>query len=105
MTAFLNRLEATLAARAKADPATSYVAKLHAKGIEAILKKIGEESTETIIAGMSVDREAIVYEAADLLFHLMVLLSHRGLSINDVISELERREGVSGIEEKNARPT
>jgi phosphoribosyl-ATP pyrophosphohydrolase len=104
MSDTLKRLEATIAARKNASPETSYVAKLHAKGLDAILKKIGEEATETVIAAKSGDRQAIVYETADLLFHAMVMLQHQGISIDEVLNELARREGVSGIEEKNARP-
>jgi phosphoribosyl-ATP pyrophosphohydrolase len=104
MSDTLKRLEATIAARKNASPETSYVAKLNAKGLDAILKKIGEEATETVIAAKSGDRQAIVYETADLLFHAMVLLQHQGISIDEVLNELARREGVSGIEEKNARP-
>jgi phosphoribosyl-ATP pyrophosphohydrolase len=104
MSDTLKRLEDTIAARKNASPETSYVAKLHAKGLDAILKKIGEEATETVIAAKSGDRQAIVYETADLLFHAMVMLQHQGISIDEVLNELARREGVSGIEEKNARP-
>jgi phosphoribosyl-ATP pyrophosphohydrolase len=104
MSDTLKRLEDTIAARKNASPETSYVAKLHAKGLDAVLKKIGEEATETVIAAKSGDRQAIVYETADLLFHAMVMLQHQGISIDEVLNELARREGVSGIEEKNARP-
>jgi phosphoribosyl-ATP pyrophosphohydrolase len=103
MNDFLKKLEATIAERASADAASSYVAKLNAKGLDAILKKVGEEATETVIAAKSGDRSAVVYESADLLFHLMVLLQHQGISLEDVIAELQRRDGVSGIAEKNAR--
>jgi phosphoribosyl-ATP pyrophosphohydrolase len=99
----LDRLSATLASRRHADPASSYTAKLFAKGPDAILKKIGEESAELIMASKDGKADEIVYEAADVLFHTLVLLTFHGLSIDDVRRELARREGVSGIEEKNAR--
>lgn len=101
----LQRLEATIAARAAALPDSSYVAKLHAKGLDAILKKIGEEATETVIAGKSGDREALVYETADLIFHTLVLLGHQHIAFADVLAELARREGLSGLAEKAARTT
>lgn len=100
----LERLEAAIAARRGADPASSYVASLNAKGLDAILKKVGEESTELVVAGKGGERKAIVHEAADLWFHCLVLLSWHGIPIADVLAELERREGRSGIEEKNSRP-
>jgi phosphoribosyl-ATP pyrophosphohydrolase len=103
MSDFLQQLEARIASRREADPEASYVAKLNHKGLDAILKKIGEEATETVIAAKGSNAEAVVYESADLLFHLMVMLQAKNLSIRDVIAELKRREGVSGIDEKNAR--
>ena len=103
MNDFLLTLEATIAARKNAAPEASYVAKLNAKGLDAILKKIGEEATETVIAAKSGVREDIIYETADLLFHMMVLMGHQGIQLAEVLAELERREGVSGITEKNAR--
>ncbi len=99
----LQQLEATIAARKNASPETSYVAKLTSKGLDTILKKIGEEATETVIAAKSGSREAIIYETADLLFHVLVMLGHQNISVTDVLSELSRRDGVSGIAEKNAR--
>ena len=99
----LQRLEATIAARKGAAPDSSYVAKLNAKGLDAILKKIGEEATETVIAAKSGGRDAIVYETADLIFHTLVLLGHQNIPLADVLAELARREGLSGIAEKNAR--
>ncbi len=99
----LHQLEAILAARKDASPESSYVAKLNAKGLDAILKKIGEEATETVIAAKSGSREATLHETADLLFHVLVMLGHQGIALDDVLSELRRREGVSGIDEKNAR--
>ncbi len=100
----LARLEATIAARRDADPATSYVAKLHTKGLGKIAQKLGEEATETIIAALSEDEKALTGEAADLIFHLMVLLGARNVPFSAVLDELDRREGVSGIAEKAARP-
>ena len=99
----LQKLEATIAARKNAPPESSYAAKLNAKGLDTILKKLGEEAVETIIAAKSGDRAATVYETADLLFHTLVMLNHQNIALSDVLAELERREGVSGIDEKNAR--
>ena len=99
----LARLEAVIAARRDADPASSYVAKLHARGLGKIAQKLGEEATETIIAALSEEREALVGEAADLLFHLLVLLGARDVPVADVLAELDRREGTSGIAEKASR--
>ena len=99
----LQRLTETLAARKQAAPETSYVAKLFSKGEDAILKKIGEEATEVILASKEGDKPHLVYETADLWFHCMVLLAHHGLSAEDVLQELARREGESGITEKAKR--
>ena len=99
----LARLEATIAARRAADPDSSYVAKLNAKGIRKIAQKLGEEATETVIAALVEDKAALVGEAADLLFHLMVLLGARDVALADVLAELDRREGTSGIAEKASR--
>ena len=99
----LQRLTATIASRKGAPAETSYVAKLFSKGGDAILKKVGEEATEVVIAAKDGDKTQIVYETADLLFHCMVLLAHHGLSMEDVQKELARREGVSGITEKESR--
>jgi phosphoribosyl-ATP pyrophosphohydrolase len=111
MSEILARLAATIEARKPAaggDPATSYVAKLFSKGDDAILKKIGEEATETVMAAkdarISGDASKVLYETADLWFHSMVLLAQFGLTPQQVIDELGRREGVSGIEEKASRP-
>ena len=104
MSDVLNRLAELLQQRKSADPATSYVAKLYAKGLDSILKKVGEEATETIIAAKDGQRDAIVYETADLWFHTLVMLAHQGITPQEVLDELARREGLSGIEEKNARP-
>lgn len=99
----LSRLEATIAARLQADPQSSYVASLNAKGLGKIAKKLGEEATETVIAALCEDDRALTGEAADLIFHLMVLLGARGVPLADVLAELDRREGVSGLAEKAAR--
>ena len=104
MTGTLDRLESTIAARRGADPDSSYVAKLNAKGMPKIAQKLGEEAVETVIAAMQGDKAGLTGEAADLLFHLMVLLGASGVPIADVMAELDRREGVSGIAEKNSRP-
>ncbi len=103
MTDTFDRLLAAVAARRSADPATSYVAKLTAKGRAKIAQKLGEEAVETVIAAMGDDRAALTGEAADLVFHLAVLLADAGLSFDDIRAELERREGVSGLAEKAAR--
>ena len=102
--ALIERLEATLRERRGADPAQSYVAALHAKGVPQIARKLGEEAVETIVAALAGDAQAFTAEAADLLFHLLVLLDAKGLSFVDVLAELERREGMSGIAEKVSRP-
>ena len=99
----LERLEAAIAARRGADRRRSYVASLNAKGLDAILKKIGEEATEAVIAAKSGEREAIVHETADLWFHCLVMLAWHGVAVAEVLAELERREGRSGIEEKASR--
>ncbi len=99
----LQLLEATIAARKNASPETSYVARLNSKGLDTILKKIGEEATETVIAAKSGSREATIYETADLFFHVLVMLGHQNISLSDVLAELSRREGISGIAEKNTR--
>lgn len=99
----LQRLANTLTERKLAPPESSYVAKLFSKGEDAILKKIGEEATEVILASKGGDKAHLVYETADLWFHCMVLLTQHGLSAADVLGELERREGLSGIAEKESR--
>ncbi|WP_271078568.1 phosphoribosyl-ATP diphosphatase [Aurantiacibacter sp. MUD61] len=99
----LSRLETTIAERRSASPDASYVAKLNAKGLPKIAEKVGEEATETIIAALTGSDAELTGEAADLLFHLLVLLGAKGVSLSDVMAELDRREGVSGIEEKAAR--
>ena len=104
MTDFLDTLEATIRSRKGADPASSYVARLFGKGRAKIAQKVGEEATEVVIAAVSETPQALTGEAADLVFHLLVLLADAGLSLEDVRAELRRREGVSGIDEKAARP-
>jgi len=99
----LDRLEAVIATRRAGDPAASYVAKLHSRGIGTIAQKVGEEAVETVIAAIADDRTALVGEAADLLFHLLVLLGARDVPLAEVLAELDRRDGVSGIAEKAAR--
>ena len=99
----LERLQAAIAARRAADPSSSYVAALNAKGLDAILKKVGEEATETVIAAKGADPGAVVRETADLWFHCMVMLAWHGVGVADVMEELERREGRSGIDEKASR--
>jgi phosphoribosyl-ATP pyrophosphohydrolase len=99
----LARLEATIAARRAASPDESYVARLNAKGLSKMAQKLGEEATEAVIAAVSGSNEELVGESADLLFHLLVLLDARGVSLDHVLAELERREGLSGLEEKASR--
>ena len=99
----LQRLTQTIAARQGAAAEASYVAKLFGKGEDAILKKIGEEATEVLLAAKSGDSGQLVYETADLWFHCMILLAQHGLSADDVLQELARREGVSGLAEKASR--
>ncbi|MBB1074208.1 phosphoribosyl-ATP diphosphatase [Rhodoferax sp. 4810] len=101
--AILTQLADVLEARQLADPDTSYVARLYAKGLDAILKKIGEEATETVMAAKDNDNDKIIYEIADLWFHCLILLAARGLHPDAVLIELERRFGMSGIAEKAAR--
>lgn len=103
MTDALTRLEQTISARRGADPASSYVAKLQSRGLAKIAQKVGEEATETVIAALAGDTAELVGEAADLLFHLLVLLGEKHVTLDQVMAELDRREGVSGIAEKAAR--
>ena len=99
----LTRLEQVIAERKSASPDSSYVASLNAKGIEKIAQKLGEEATEAVIASLSGSREELVGEAADVIFHLLVLLDARRITLDEVMTELDRREGTSGIEEKASR--
>ncbi len=105
MSDILEKLARVLETRKAADPSSSYVAGLYAKGMDAILKKIGEEATETVLAAKSGDAGQIVYETADLWFHTLVMLSACDLGPADVLRELDRRFGVSGIDEKASRGT
>jgi phosphoribosyl-ATP pyrophosphohydrolase len=99
----LSTLETVIAGRRGADPGSSYVASLAARGRAGIARKVGEEAVEAVIAAMAGDRAALTAEAADLLFHLLVLLGDAGVPIADVYAELQRREGTSGLAEKAAR--
>ena len=103
MTETLARLEATIAARRGGDPDASYVARLFTKGTSKIAQKVGEEAVEAVIAAVSGDRDGLIGEAADLLFHLAVLLADADVAIATVMAELDRREGLSGLAEKAAR--
>lgn len=102
-TEILNRLAALLEQRKSASPDSSYVARLYAQGIDTIRKKIGEEATEVVIALGAEDGPAVVHEVADLWFHCLVALAARGLGPAEVLAELDRRFGLSGIEEKASR--
>lgn len=99
----LTRLEQVIAARRGADPSSSYVAQLNARGVPVIARKLGEEAVETVVAALSGSREDLVGEAADVVFHLLVLLGAKDVALADVCAELDRREGVSGLEEKASR--
>ena len=103
MSHILNQLATVLEQRKQAQPESSYVSSLYAKGLDAILKKIGEEATETVMAAKDGDPDKIIYEVADLWFHTLVLLSQQGLSPDDVLTELSRRFGLSGLQEKADR--
>ncbi len=103
MSDTLTKLAAVLEARKTAEPSSSYVAGLYAKGLDAILKKVGEEATETVIAAKTGDRQQLIHETADLWFHTLVLLAQQGLKPEDVLAELDRRFGLSGLEEKASR--
>ena len=104
MTDVLKQLTEVLEQRKTAAADSSYVASLYDQGLDAILEKVGEEATETVIAAKDGDKDKIVYETADLWFHTLVMLSHQGLTANDVLDELARRFGLSGLEEKANRP-
>ncbi|MBE1282705.1 MAG: phosphoribosyl-ATP diphosphatase [Rhodobacteraceae bacterium] len=99
----LHELETTILSRKGADPASSWTAKLLAKGPEKCAEKFGEEAIEAIISAAKDDRENLTYEAADVLYHLLVMLAARGIALDDVLDELARRQGLSGITEKAAR--
>ena len=99
----LHRLSETLATRRHADPEKSYTASLFAEGPDSILKKIGEECAELIMAGKEGNKLHVVRESADVMYHVMVLLAFNGLSIDDLLQEMRRREGISGVDEKKSR--
>jgi phosphoribosyl-ATP pyrophosphohydrolase len=103
-TDVLAELYATLQARKGANPQESYVAKLYRGGLDGILKKVGEEATEAVIAAKSGDRTALVHELADLWFHSLVLMAHQDVPLTDLTAELARRRGTSGHLEKAGRP-
>ena len=103
MDAF-DRLESVIASRIGGDPTQSYVAKLHARGTAKIAQKVGEEAVECVIAACGNDRAGLIGEAADLIFHLTLLLQTHGIALDDVRAELTRRDGLSGIAEKASRP-
>ena len=103
MSDVLRRLAQVLEQRKNADAESSYVAQLYSKGLDSILKKIGEEATETVMAAKDGNKEKIIYEIADLWFHCMVLLAQQGLKPEDVLQELDKRFGLSGIDEKSSR--
>lgn len=99
----LHRVQATLLERKNAAPDSSYVSSLYAKGTDTICKKVAEEAAETIMAAKDGDRLHLVRETCDLWFHSMILLSHMGIGVDDVLVEFRRREGISGIDEKKSR--
>lgn len=103
MSSTLEKLAEVIEQRKQADPRRSYVASLYEKGLDAILKKVGEEATETILAAKGEDPARLVSETADLWFHTLVMLAVRGLGPSDVLAELDRRFGLSGLDEKAAR--
>ncbi len=103
MDAF-DRLESVIASRIGGDPTQSYVAKLHARGTAKIAQKVGEEAVECVIAACGNNRAGLIGEAADLMFHLTLLLQTQGIALDDVRAELTRRDGLSGIAEKASRP-
>ena len=103
MSDVLTRLAATIAERRASDPASSWTAKLLSEGPEKAAEKFGEEAVEAVIEAVRGDKEKLTFEAADVLYHLLVMLAARDVSLADVLAELERREGTSGIEEKAAR--
>jgi phosphoribosyl-ATP pyrophosphohydrolase len=104
MSEMLQRLDATIAARKGGDAESSWTAKLLAKGPEKCAEKFGEEAIEAVIEAVRGDRAALTREAADVIYHLLVMLAAQDLSLDDVLAELERREGTSGVAEKASRP-
>lgn len=105
MNDIIKQLSEVIIERKNADPASSYVASLYDAGTDKILKKLGEEAVETVIAGKGGDKDEIIYETADLWFHSLVLLAHNDIDAQSVLDELARRFGLSGIEEKTSRGT
>lgn len=103
MTDLLTQLANIIDERKKTSPEKSYVASLHQKGLDTILKKIGEEATETVIAAKNKDKAAIIYESADLWFHHLIMLRYFDITPDDILNELQRRLGISGLDEKAAR--
>jgi phosphoribosyl-ATP pyrophosphohydrolase len=99
----LARLEQTIRERRSASPEESYVASLAARGLPVIARKLGEEAVEAVVAALTDNREVLIGEAADVLFHLLILLAEKDIALADVLAELERREGTSGLAEKAAR--
>ena len=99
----LERLQRTIAERRNADPSSSYVASLNAKGQDQILKKVAEDAVETVLAAKLADRAGLVHEVADLWFHCLVMLAWHDIPLSEVLAELERREGRSGLDEKASR--
>jgi phosphoribosyl-ATP pyrophosphohydrolase len=99
----LTRLEAAIKQRLSASPEDSYVAQLAARGLPEIARKLGEEATEAVVAALAGDESELVEEGTDVLFHLLVLLAHKGVALAEVLAELERREGTSGLAEKASR--
>ncbi|MFA7268217.1 MAG: phosphoribosyl-ATP diphosphatase [Sterolibacterium sp.] len=99
----IHRVQATLAERKGSAPDSSYVASLYAKGTDSICKKVAEEAAETIMAAKDGDLRHLVHEVTDLWFHSMILMAHFGVGVDDVLAEFRRREGISGIDEKNSR--
>ncbi|MEE4377037.1 MAG: phosphoribosyl-ATP diphosphatase [Candidatus Competibacteraceae bacterium] len=102
--AILEQLAAVLESRKHADPESSYVARLYSTGLDAILKKVGEEATETILAAKSGDDKQLIHETADLWFHTLVMLAHQDIALEVVLNELQQRFGLSGLVEKASRP-
>lgn len=99
----LHRVAATLAERKNAEPNSSYVSSLYQKGLDAILKKVAEEGAEVLMAAKDKDRLHLVWEVTDLWFHTLILMTHFGLGVDDILQEFYRREGISGIDEKKSR--
>lgn len=99
----ITRLESTIADRIGADPSTSYVAQLSAKGLPVMARKLGEEAVEAVIASLAGSDEEVIGECADIIFHMLVILGHKDLKFNDITNELARREGLSGLAEKAQR--